>query len=66
MSPKQKNIALLFGFIMLLWISHHLSFSKTLELKKQHAVLKEEARLFENSAQKLLQLKQEDQYYDLS
>jgi len=64
MSPKQKNMALLFGFILLLWISHQLSFSKTFALKRQHTVLKEDAYLFENSAQKLLQLKQEDQYYD--
>ena len=64
MNPKKKNIALLFGFIFLLWIAYQLSFSKTLELKKQHAALKQEARLFENGAQKLLQLKQEDHYYD--
>lgn len=64
MNLKQKNIALFLGFIFSLWIAYQLSFSKTLELKKQHAALKQEAQLFENGAQKLLQLKQEDHYYD--
>ena len=64
MNLKQKNIALFLGFIFSLWIAHLLSFSKTLELKKQHGTLKEEALLFENGAQKLLQLKQENHYYD--
>lgn len=64
MSPKQKNIALIFGFILLLWIAHQLSFSKTLELKQQHTVLKEDAYLFENSSQKLRSLQRENQYYD--
>lgn len=64
MSLKQKNIILIIGFIVLLWIAYQLSFSKTIELKKQHYKLKEEALLFENSAQKLVQLQKENQYYD--
>ena len=64
MSLKQKNIILIIGFIVLLWIAYQLSFSKTIELKKQHSKLKEEALLFENSTQKLLQLQKENQYYD--
>ena len=64
MNPKQKNIALVIGFILLLWIAHRLSFSNTLNLKKQYTVLREEALLFENSSQKLLQLQKENQYYD--
>ena len=64
MSTKQKNIALLIGFVLVLWIAHQLSFSKTLNLKQQHATLKEEALLFENSSQKFLQLQKENQYYD--
>ena len=64
MNLKQKNIALLIGFCLFLWIAHQLSFSKTLHLKKQYTSLKEEALLFKNSTQKLLHLQKENHYYD--
>ena len=64
MNPKHKNIALLIGFVLVLWIAHQLSFLKTLSLKEQHVTLKEKALLFENSSQKLLLLQKENQYYD--
>ena len=64
MKPKHKNIALLIGFVLVLWIAQQLSFSKTLGLKQQYTDLIEEALLFENSTQKLLQLQKENQYYD--
>ena len=64
MSLKHKNIALLIGFILLLWLSYMLSFSKTLELKERHSALKKEQELLSNVSQKLLILKQQEVYYD--
>lgn len=64
MSPKQKNMALVAGFMLFLWLAHQLSFSKTIKLKKQYFNLREETLLFENSSQKLMQLRKENQYYD--
>ena len=64
MTPKQKNIALLLGFVLFLWLAHQLSFSKTIKLKKQYASLTKDALLFKNSSQKLSRLQQESRYYD--
>ncbi len=64
MTYKKKNIALVIGFLLLLWIAHQLSFSKTIALKNQYHHLKTEALLFENSSQKLFGLQKEDNYYD--
>jgi hypothetical protein len=63
-NPKQKNIALLLGFVILFWIAYQLSFSNTFALKKQYAALKKEQELFSNISHKLIQLKQQNQYYD--
>lgn len=64
MSLKQKNIALLIGIILLLWISYQFSFSKTLELKSQYNTLKYEQELLSNVSQKLMSLNQQNVYYD--
>ncbi len=64
MTGKQKNIALLVGFAILLFLSYQLSFSKTFQLKKQYQTLKKEQKLLTNVSEKLLTLKQENSYYD--
>lgn len=64
MSLQQKNIALVIGFLILVWISYVFSFSKTLDLKKRLNTLKNEAALLENSTLKIQQLSKENQYYD--
>ena len=64
MKLKQRNILLGIGFIVMLWLSYQLSFSKTIELKKQVKTLQKEAKIFDNISQKLLDLKQQNSYYD--
>ena len=64
MNLRQKNIALILGFIALLWLSYLLSFSKTLSLKKQYKELQKEVALLENGNQKLLTLRQKNNYFD--
>ncbi len=64
MKLKQRNILLSVGFIVMLWLSYQLSFSKTIRLKKQVVALKKEAAIFDNISQNLLDLKQQNSYYD--
>ena len=64
MSVSQKNIALVIGFLLFLWIAYQLSFSKTIALKKQYVTMKNEMELFDNSTQRLLYLQKENAYYD--
>ena len=64
MNLKQKNIALLIGLVLLLWVANRLSFSKTFELKKQYEISQKEQKLFSNVSQKLLSLQQQNVYYD--
>ena len=64
MSLKQKNIALLIGLVLLLWVANRLSFSKTFALKKQYEISQKEQKLFSNVSQKLVSLQQQNVYYD--
>ena len=64
MNLKQKNIALFIGLLLLFWIAYQFSFSNTFALKKQYNSLKKEQDLFTNVSQKLIQLKQQNVYYD--
>ena len=65
MTYKQKNIALVIGFLLLLWLSYQFSISKTLNLKKQYNNLLEETAILENGLDKIRQLKVENYYYCL-
>ncbi|WP_117885593.1 hypothetical protein [Aureibaculum luteum] len=64
MNLKKKNILLLIGFLLMLWVAYQFSFSKTLTLKKQYQTLKIEQELLSNVSGKLLSLKQVNIYYD--
>lgn len=64
MNLKQKNIALFIGMLLLFWIAYQFSFSNTFALKKQYTNLKKEKELFTNVPQKMIQLKQQNVYYD--
>jgi len=63
-SLQQKNITLLLGFILLLWLGYQFSFFKTFQLKTQYKTLLKEQALFTNVSQKLTTLKQQNIYYD--
>ena len=64
MKPRQKNIALLIGFMVLLYLAYLLSFSKTLVARKQYRSVKQEALLLENSSVNLQRLQQKSNYLD--
>ena len=64
MSLKQKNIVLFISVALLYWLGYQLSFSKSFESKSQYHKLKKEQELYENVYQKLVQLKQQNVYYD--
>ncbi len=64
MSSKQKNIALIVGFIAILYICYLLAVSKTLEQKNQYNTLSKEVLLSKNAPKQLSLLKQKEIYYD--
>ncbi len=64
MSPKSKNISLIIGVILTVFICYKLGFSETITLKKQYANLKNQEVLFETAPQQLSILKQKQVYYD--
>ena len=64
MTKKQKNILLIIGFLVSLYICHQLAISKTLEQKRQYNGLTKEVLLSKNAPKQLLLLKQKEVYYD--
>ncbi|HHC81160.1 MAG TPA: hypothetical protein ENK46_14865 [Flavobacteriia bacterium] len=64
MSLRQKNIALFIGILLLGWLAYYFSFAKTMALKEQYVSLQKEQVLLHNVSQKLIQLKQQEVYYD--
>ncbi|MAB49467.1 MAG: hypothetical protein CMC05_12640 [Flavobacteriaceae bacterium] len=64
MSSKQKNIALIVGFIAILYICYLLAVSKTLEQEEQYNTLTKEVLLSKNAPKQLSLLKQKEVYYD--
>ncbi len=56
MNGKQKNIALLIGFIVMLFISYQLSFKKTLDLRKTQERLSKELSLLDNANDQMINL----------
>ncbi|WP_179317211.1 hypothetical protein [Winogradskyella undariae] len=64
MSKKQKNIALIIGFIVALFLCYQLAISNTLQQKNQYNTLKAQELLFKNAPKQLSLLKQKEVYYD--
>ncbi|GAA3647426.1 hypothetical protein [Flavivirga jejuensis] len=64
MTKKTKNILLLAGFLLVLVLCYQLSFSKTLDIKKEYHSLKAQEALFENTPKQVSLLKQKQKYYD--
>lgn len=64
MTKKQKNIALIIGFVFALIICYQLAINKTLEQKEQFNAMSKEAVLFKNAPKQLSLLRQKEVYYD--
>ncbi|WP_405567976.1 hypothetical protein [Polaribacter sp. Asnod6-C07] len=64
MTDKQKNTALVIGFLILLFISYQFSIKNTFVLKKRVNELKKEKELLSNANQRILNLQQENRYLD--
>lgn len=64
MTKKQKNIALIIGFVFTLFICYKLAIDKTIHQKQQFDNLSEEILLFKNAPKQLSFLKQKEVYYN--
>lgn len=64
MTDKTKNMLLLLGFILALYICYQLAFAKTFEMRKAYKSLSNEELLFKNTPKQLSLLKQKERYYD--
>lgn len=64
MTNKTKNILLVIGFIISLYLCYYLAISNTLVLKKEYNDLKKEELLFKNTPKQLSLLKQKEKHYD--
>ncbi|WP_412560633.1 hypothetical protein [Winogradskyella sp. MIT101101] len=64
MTKRQKNIVLILGFIVVLYICYQLAIQKTLEQKEQYNTLTKEVVLSKNAPKQLSLLKQKEVYYD--
>ncbi len=64
MTNKTKNIALLVGFAIVLFVCYQFAISKTLNIKNRYNSLRHEDGLFKNTPKQLALLKQKQIYYD--
>ena len=64
MSLKQKNIALITGFFLLLWLTYQFSIAKTFVAKNEYNTLLNQKELLSNVPQKISYLKQQNKYLD--
>jgi hypothetical protein len=64
MKDKQKNIALIVGFLFLLIISYVFSIQKTFDLKSSVNQLTKEKELVSNASERIFNLQQENKYLD--
>ncbi|MFI1772539.1 hypothetical protein [Thalassobellus citreus] len=64
MTKKTKIIVLLVGFVLALLLCYQLAISKTVALKKEYHILKQQDLLFEASPKQVSLLKQKQEYYD--
>ncbi len=64
MTSKSKNILLLCGFMVTLFLCYQLAISKTISLKRNYEDLKTQELLFSNTPKQISILKQKQHYYD--
>jgi hypothetical protein len=64
MSSRQKNIALIIGFAVMLFISYQFSFKKTLAVKARVSKLEKDKAQLDNAESRIASLKIEGQYLD--
>lgn len=64
MSKKQKNILLVIGFVLILFICYQMAISRTLEQKQQYSKLSKEELLSKNAPKQLSLLKVKEKHYD--
>lgn len=64
MTNKQKNSALIFGFIAMLFIAYQLSFRKTIEAKTSLNKLIKDRELLANAGERKMQLELENKHLD--
>lgn len=60
MNNKQKNIGLLVGFLVSIFISYHFAIKQTVEVKKRNVALLKEKKLVDNAATKIQYLHQKN------
>ena len=60
MSLKQKNIALIVGFVSLLGLTYQFSIDNTLEIKRKYNTLLAQKELLSNVPQQISYLKQQN------
>ncbi|EGV42270.2 hypothetical protein BZARG_369 [Bizionia argentinensis JUB59] len=64
MTSRNKNITLIIGFIILLFVCFKMAISKSIDLVHEHNSLKIQELLFNNTPKELSLLKQKHKYYD--
>jgi len=64
MTNKTKNILLLVGFFLSLIACYQLAISKTITLKRELSLLKQQETFFGDTSKKISLLKQKEKYYD--
>ena len=64
MDNKRKIIALLVGFILVLFLGYSLSISETLEIRDHYIQLKNEEALLSNIPIRMKQLEEKEQHFD--
>ena len=64
MHLNKKNIVLLFGLILLLWISYIFSFSKSFEIRNKYRTLSKEKEILKSIPNQIIKLKKENIYLD--
>lgn len=64
MIGRQKNIGLIFGLVLLLFLSYQFSIKNTIALKERLSLLKKEKELLTNANSKILNLQLENKYLD--
>lgn len=64
MNNKTKNIFLLSGFLLMLFLCWQFAFSKTYALKKEYSTLIQQQKLYQNMPQTLAMLKEKKMYFD--
>jgi len=64
MTSRNKNIVLVIGFILILFVCYQVAISKTVTLIAETKSLKVQELLFKNTPRELSLLKQKQKYYD--